>query len=148
MDGTTIRAMVTNKGDAAGMFVQAFVQSEYLAPATKIRLRDDKNASIIPGSNILVFDIIPLLTSDESYSNSVHMLELMESKQSPPKTDIIFQFGESDGTLKYTTYTLDLDQLFLLMRANFGRCSAVSRPDFENGCIGPGAAPDSPGNVK
>ncbi|WP_205837170.1 hypothetical protein [Neorhizobium sp. T25_13] len=143
MEGTTVRVLVNNRGDAAGVFVRADVRSEYLAGATKVRLRDDQRAVIGPGTNLLMFDIIPLLTQDESYRNSVEMIELVLQDKGAPPTDIIFQFGDSDGIPMITRLSLDANKLFELMRANSDRCSAVKVADFYNGCIGPGAALDS-----
>lgn len=64
-----------------------------------------------------------------------------------PETAIVFVFGDSDGKQRATSLSLDVDDLFELMRANSDRCSAVKEPDFYNGCIGPGdiemATPDS-----
>ncbi|MFK0207218.1 hypothetical protein [Agrobacterium sp. NPDC090283] len=143
LDGTTVRVLINNRGDASGVFVRADVRSDYLAGATKVRLRDDQQAVITPGANLLMFDIIPLLTQDESYQNSVDMIELIIQKKDAPNTDIVFQFGDSDGALMVTRLSLDADKLFELMRANSDRCSAIKVPDFYNGCIGAGAAPDS-----
>jgi len=68
LEGTTIRLLVVNNGDAPGVFVRAFTESDYLAPATKIRLRDDQKAIIALGSNLLMFDVVPLLSQDQSLS--------------------------------------------------------------------------------
>jgi hypothetical protein len=141
MDGTTVRLAVINNGDAPGIFVRAVTESEYLAGATKVRLRDDKNSIVNPGSNLLVFDIVPLLTQEQSYNNSVDMIALMIKNKEPPKTDIKFVFGDSDGALRLTRLSLGAEELFELMRANSDRCSAVKVPDFYNGCIGPGEEP-------
>jgi hypothetical protein len=139
MEGTTVRLLVINNGDAPGMFVRARSRSEYLAGATKIRLRDDQKAIIEPGNNLLMFDVIPLLSEDESYRNSLEMLQLIIEKKKAPQTDIVFEFGDSDGTTRVTRLPLDEGQLFELMRANADRCSAIKVPDFDNGCIGAGA---------
>ncbi len=143
MEGTTVRLLVTNRGDAAGVFVRADVHSEYLAAATKVRLRDDQRAVISPGTNLLMFDIIPLLTQEESYRNSVEMIEVVLQNKEAPPTDIFFQFSDSDGYPIVARLSLDADKLFELMRANSDRCSAIKVADFYNGCIGPGAAPES-----
>ncbi|EMS96463.1 hypothetical protein H009_17033 [Agrobacterium tumefaciens str. Cherry 2E-2-2] len=90
-----------------------------------------------------MFDIIPLLTQDESYQNSIDMIELIIQKKDAPETNIVFQFADSDGALMVARLSLDADKLFELMRANSDRCSAITTPDFYNGCIGAGAAPDS-----
>lgn len=144
LEGTTIRLLVVNNGDAPGVFVRADTESEYLAPATKIRLRDDQKAIIAPGSNLLMFDVVPLLSGDQSYSNSLEMLMLIEGKKETPKTDIVFVFGDSDGELRVSRLSLDADKMFELMRANSDRCSAIKEPDFYNGCIGPGELAPAP----
>ncbi len=143
LDGTTVRVLINNRGDASGVFVRADVRSDYLAGATKVRLREDQRAVIAPGTNLLMFDVVPLLTKEDSYRNSIEMIELLIQEKEAPKTEIIFQFGDSDGATKVARLSLDANNLFELMRANSDRCSAVPAPDFYNGCIGPGAAPDS-----
>ncbi|RUW58360.1 hypothetical protein [Mesorhizobium sp. M7A.F.Ca.US.008.03.1.1] len=149
LEGTTIRLLVVNNGDAPGVFVRADTESEYLAPATKIRLRDDQKAIIAPGSNLLMFDVVPLLSGEQSYRNSLEMLMLVEGNKEVPKTDIVFVFGDSDGELRVSRLSLDADKMFELMRANSDRCSAIKEPDFYNGCVGPGElAPDTgPGST-
>ncbi|RVC64391.1 hypothetical protein [Mesorhizobium sp.] len=147
LEGTTIRLMVVNNGDAPGVFVRAFTESEYLAGATKVRLRDDQKAVVAPGTNLLMFDVVPLLNQEQSYKNSVEMIQLILENKEAPKTDIVFVFGDSDGEFRVSRLNLDADKLFGLMRANSDRCSAIKEPDFYNGCIGPGelemAPPDS-----
>ncbi|NRP86938.1 hypothetical protein GFPCMMHI_02849 [Ensifer adhaerens] len=130
------------------MFVKAIPESDYLAGATKIKLRDDRSAIIAPGSNLLMFDIMPLLDQNQSYRNSLEMLQLIIQQKEPPKTDLMFEFGDSDGNLQFARLPLNAEKLFELMRANSDRCSAIATPDFENGCIGPGQiemAPDEGG---
>jgi len=138
LEGTTVRLMVVNNGDASGVFVRAFAESEYLAPATKIRLRDDQKAVVAPGTNLVMFDVVPLLNQEQSYKNSVEMIQLSLENKEVPKTDIVFVFGESNGELRVSRLALDNDSMFELMRANSDRCSAIKEPDFYNGCIGPG----------
>ena len=142
IEGTTIRVLVMNSGDAPGVFVRAFPKGDYLAGATKIRLRDEQKAVIAPGSNLLTFDVVPLLTQDQSYRNSLEMLQLIVVKKQAPETDIVFLFGESDGQSRVTRLPLDAEGLFGLMRANSDRCSAIKAPDFYNGCVGPGELPN------
>ncbi|MGX8007935.1 hypothetical protein ACVDG8_002465 [Mesorhizobium sp. ORM8.1] len=138
LEGTTIRLMVVNNGDAAGVFVRAFTESDYLAPATKIRLHDDQKAVVGPGTNLLMFDVVPLLNQEQSYKESEEMIKLILEKKEVPKTDIVFVFGDSGGEFRVSRLKLDADMLFGLMRANSDRCSAIKEPDFYNGCIGPG----------
>ncbi|MER8882427.1 hypothetical protein [Mesorhizobium sp. M0590] len=138
LEGTTIRLLVNNNGDAPGVFVRAVTKSDYLAGATKIRLRDDQKAIVAPGSNLLMFDIVPLLNQDQSYRNSLEMIQLVIQKREAPTTDILFEFGDSNGDMRVTRLSLDAEQLFELFRANSDRCSAIKVPDFYNGCIGPG----------
>ncbi|MGP4804230.1 hypothetical protein ACSV5G_10710 [Agrobacterium cavarae] len=138
IEGTTVRVLVMNKGDAPGMFVRAFVRGDKLAGATKIRLRDEETAIIRPGSNLLTFDVIPLLTEEQSYVNSIEMIQSIIQDTRPSPTDLIFNFGDSDGSLRATRLQLDGQSMFDLMRSNADRCSAIEKPDFNNGCIGPG----------
>lgn len=142
IEGLTVRVLVNNTGDAPGFFVRAVTKSDYLAGATKVRLREDQKAVIVPGANLLTFDVVPLLTQEESYRNSVDMIELIIQNKEVSKTEIVFQFGESDGGMRMARLDLDAQRLFELMRANSDRCSAVKEPDFYNGCIGPGATPE------
>mgnify|MGYP006951132225 CR=1 FL=1 len=85
IDGTAVRVMIINTGDAPGMFVKAIPESDYLAGATKIKLRDDRSAIIAPGSNLLMFDIMPLLDQNQSYRNSLEMLQLIIQQKEPPR---------------------------------------------------------------
>lgn len=140
LDGTTVRVLVNNRGDAAGVFVRAEVRSEYLAGATKVRLRDDARAVISPGTNLLMFDIVPLLTQDQSYRNSIEMIELALQQKNAPPTEFLFQFGDSQGLPMVARLSLDANDMFELMRANSDRCSAIKVADFYNGCLGPGEA--------
>ncbi|MBZ9683240.1 hypothetical protein LB531_21520 [Mesorhizobium sp. CO1-1-2] len=146
LEGTTVRLLVVNNGDASGVFVRAFTESEYLADATKIRLRDDQKAVVTPGTNLLMFDVVPLLNQEQSYNNSVEMIQLGLEHKEAPKTDIVFVFGDSDGQLRVSRLALDANLLFELMRANSDRCSAIKDPDFYNGCIGPGEIEAAPGS--
>ncbi|SFT71855.1 hypothetical protein [Paraburkholderia aspalathi] len=138
VDGTTLRVVVINRGDAPASLGRVWVDSEYLAGATKVRLRNDSDAIIQPGSKLLTFDIIPLLDEDDSYSSSVEMMSLVLQKKSAPRTEIRFQLLQSDGRFVIQTTSLDAEQLFQLLRANSDRCSSIKTPDFENGCIGRG----------
>ncbi|MDK1389602.1 hypothetical protein QN224_29925 [Sinorhizobium sp. 8-89] len=138
IDGTTLRVVAVNEGDAPAAFILAATRSDYLAGATKIRLRNDADAIIPPGSKLLTFDIIPLLTKEESYRNSLEMLQLVVQKKEATDTAIAFEIAESDGKRFVASFPLSAEDLFFLMRANSDRCSGIQSPDFTNGCIGPG----------
>ena len=138
VDGTTLRVVVINRGDAPASLGRVWVDSEYLAGATKVRLRNDSDAIIQPGSKLLTFDIIPLLDEGDSYNSSAEMMSLVMEKKPAPRTEIRFQLLQSDGRFVIQATSLNADQLFQLFRANSDRCSSIKTPDFENGCIGRG----------
>ena len=66
LDGTTLRVVAVNRGDASASLIRARIDGDYLAGATKVRLRNDSDAIISPGSKLLTFDIIPLLDERQS----------------------------------------------------------------------------------
>lgn len=138
VDGTTLRITAINNGDAPASLIKAWVESEYLAGATKVRLRNDADALIQPGHKLLVFDIIPLLDEEESYRNSLEMLSYVVQEKPAPRTEIRFHVLQSDGRFAIQSFPLDKEQLFKLFRANADRCSAIKKVNFENGCIGGG----------
>jgi hypothetical protein len=138
LDGTTLRVVATNKGDAPASFWRAQVSGDYLAPATRIRLRDDADAIIPPGSKLLVFDIVPLLSEEQSYDLALEAYAAVLAKEPLPETRILFSVSESTGLVNiYPIAIGDLD-MHLLLRANADRCSAIAEKNFQNGCIGPG----------
>lgn len=141
IDGTTLRIVALNEGDAPASIVKAWVDSDYLAPATKVRLRDDSDAIILPGSKLLAFNVVPLLDEDDSYRSSVEMLSFITQNRAAPRTEIRFHIRQSDGRFEVHAIALDAGDLFGLLRANADRCSAISNPNFENGCIGRGTPP-------
>jgi hypothetical protein len=138
VDGTTLRIVAINRGDAPASIIRAWVDSEYLAAATKVRLRNDSDAIIQPGSKLLTFDIVPLLDEDDSYRSSLEMLTYITQNKPAPRTEIRFHVFQSDGRFAVQAISLDAGQLFSLLRANSDRCSAVKTINFENGCIGRG----------
>ena len=142
VDGTTLRAVAINRGDAPASLIKAWVDSEYLAAATKVRLRNDSDAIIHPGSQLLTFDIIPLLDEDDSYRSSLEMLTYVTQNKEAPRTEIRFHVFQSDGRFAIQAISLDAGQLFSLLRSNSDRCSAVKEINFENGCIGRGTPPE------
>lgn len=142
MDGTTLRVVSVNRGDAPATFILAQMHSDYLAPATRVKLRNDADAIIPPGSKLLTFDIIPLLDEDESYRNSMEMMMAIVKKKHAPPTVVLFEIEQFDGRKVVAKFPLDEDDLFRLLRANADRCSAIERPDYANGCIGTGTPPD------
>lgn len=142
LDGTTLRIVAVNRGDAPAAFIHARMNSDYLAPATRIKLRNDADAIIPPGSKLLTFDIIPLLDEAASYNGSMEMMLTMVQKRPAPKTVISFEISQSDGRQEISVFPLDANDLFELLRANANRCSAVKNPDFLNGCIGYGTLSD------
>jgi len=143
VDGTTLRVIATNRGDAPASLGRVWVDSEYLAAATKIRLQNDSDAIIQPGSKLLAFDIIPLLDEDDSYSSSLEMYALAIQNKSAPRTEIFFQVLQSDGRFVIQSVPLDAEQLFHMLRANSDRCSAIKTLNFENGCIGRGTSKEA-----
>ncbi|EPV9122369.1 hypothetical protein ACWAUT_005495 [Pseudomonas aeruginosa] len=142
VDGTTLRIIALNKGDAPASLIRAWVDSEYLAAATKVRLRNDADALIQPGSKLLTFDVIPLLDEDDSFRSSLEMLTHINSGSPAPRTEIRFHILQSDGSFSIQAMSLDAGELFSLLRANADRCNAVSSINFENGCIGRGTPPE------
>lgn len=135
LDGTTLRIVVVNRGDAPATFIRAQMVSDYLAPATRVKLRNDADAIIPPGSRLLTFDIIPLLDQRESYQGSMEMMLLMVQKKPAPQTAILFEITQSDGRQHLARFPLNASDLFELLRANASRCSAIKAPDFLNGCV-------------
>ncbi|EMG6979625.1 hypothetical protein V5J70_004645, partial [Salmonella enterica subsp. enterica serovar Ruiru] len=131
-----------NRGDAPASLIKAWVDSEYLAAATKVRLRNDSDAIIHPGSQLLTFDIVPLLDEDDSYRSSLEMLTYITQNKEAPRTEIRFHVFQSDGRFAVQAISLDAGQLFSLLRSNADRCSAVKEINFENGCIGRGTPPE------
>lgn len=107
-----------------------------------MKLRDANDAIIPPGDKLLSFDIVPLLSETESYSDSLKVLGMMIAGERTPPTSIIIQVAQSDGSMNELTYPLDANSLWALLLANSNRCSAVKEPDFLNGCIGRGDSPE------
>jgi hypothetical protein len=142
VDGTTLRVIAVNKGDAPASLIKAWVDSDYLAAATKVRLRNDADAIIQPGSKLLTFDVVPLLDEDDSYRSSLEMLTYVIQNKSGPRTEIRFHILQSDGRFAIQSISLDAGELFTLLKANADRCSAVANVNFENGCIGRGTPPE------
>ena len=147
LDGTLLRVVAVNRGDAPAVVYSAKIQGDYLAGATKVRLRNDSEAIIPPGSKQLIFDVIPLLDEDQSYQGSLEALTATLSKKPLPQTSIAIGVTQSDGQLTGMIYHLSDNDMFLLMRENADRCSAVDKPNFLNGCIGNGS-PDEAVRVK
>lgn len=142
VDGTTLRIVALNTGDAPASLINAWVDSDYLAAATKVRLRSDADAIILPGSKMLTFDVIPLLDEDDSYRSSLEMLTYITQNKQAPRTEIRFHVLQSNGDFAVQAVSLDAAKLFTLLRANADRCSAISTVNFENGCIGRGTPPE------
>lgn len=142
LDGTTLRIVAVNRGDAPASLIKAWVSSEYLAAATKVRLRNDSDAIINPGGKLLAFDVVPLLDESDSYSSSLEIMGYILKNKPVPRTEIRFQIMQSDGRFVVQAFLLDAEQLFSLLRANADRCSAIKIVNFENGCIGRGTLPE------
>ncbi|WP_051534868.1 hypothetical protein [Deefgea rivuli] len=138
VDGTTLRVVAINRGDAPASLGRVWVDGELLAGSTKIKLQNDSDAIIPPGSKLLTFDIVPLLDENDSYSSSLQMLTFATTNKPAPRTEIRFQVLQSDGRFAIQAISLDVEQLFHLFRANADRCSAIKTLNFENGCIGIG----------
>lgn len=141
-EGTTLRIVAVNTGDAPASLIRAWIDSEYLAAATKVRLRNDSDAIIQPGHKLITFDLVPLLDEDDSYRSSLEMLAYVIQKKSGPRTEIRFHLLQSDGGFAVQAVSVDAGQLFALLRANADRCSAITKINFENGCIGRGTPPE------
>ncbi len=141
VDGTTLRVVALNQGDASASIVKSWVSSDYLAAATKVRLRNDSDAILPPGSKLLIFDIVPLLDEGDSYRSSMEMIHYIMKKKPAPETEIRFHLLQSDGRVEVQAMSLGAEDLFRLFRANADRCSAVKEINFDNGCIGRGLSP-------
>nr|AWM07765.1 hypothetical protein CIT39_15780 [Bradyrhizobium symbiodeficiens] len=139
IDGTTLRVLAVNRGDASASFVYARIDGDYLAGATKVRLRSDADAIISPGSKLLTFDIIPLLDETQSYDGSLEAMTAAVSGKPLPTTSVLLGLAQSDGGVSVLKYTLTNDEIFRLLRDNADRCSSIDKPNFTNGCIGNGA---------
>jgi hypothetical protein len=142
VDGTTLRVVALNQGDAPASLVKAWISSDYLAAATKVRLRSDSDAILPPGNKLLTFDIVPLLDEDDSYRSSMEMIHYIMKKEPAPATEIRFHLLQSDGRVEVQAMSLDAEDMFRLLRANADRCSAVKEINFDNGCIGRGTPPE------
>jgi hypothetical protein len=142
VDGTTLRVVAINEGDAPASIIKAWVSSDYLAGATKIRLRNDSDAILPPGSKLLKFDIVPLLDEDDSYRSSMEMIGYIIENKPAPRTEIRFHIRQSDGRFAVQAMSLDAGDLFTLLRANADRCSSIKEVSFDNGCIGRGMPPE------
>lgn len=138
IDGTTLRVVAINDGDAPASLIKAWVDSDYLAAATKVRFRNDGDAILNAGSKMLAFDIVPLLDEDDSYRSSMEMLQYILERKDAPRTEVRFHVRQSDGRFQIQAIKLDAGELFTLLRANADRCSAIKEMSFENGCIGRG----------
>lgn len=145
IEGTTLRVVAVNRGDASASLIRARIDGEYLAGATKVRLRNDGDAIIPPGSKLLVFDIIPLLDEDQSYAGSLEAIQAIASKKPLPATSVLLGLEQSDGTVSVLRISLTDEDMFSLLRDNANRCSGVKSPDFTNGCIGNGVPADERG---
>jgi hypothetical protein len=137
-DGTTFRVVATNSGDAPASVAAAAIDSNVLAPATKIKLRSDNAAFVQPGSQQLTFDIVPLLSGDQAYGDSLVALSNAIQRKRELAGVVHVRLVQSDG--EYTSYSFPMGQaaLFYLLRAHSDHCQSIKTPDFENGCVGPG----------
>lgn len=144
IDGTTLRVLAVNRGDAPAVLIRARVDGDYLAGATKVRLRNDADAILPPGVKLLTFDIIPLLNEDKSYAGSMDAIQAVVSKKPLPATRILLGIQQSDGRDLVQSLPLDDEDMFDLLRDNADRCSGIGKPNFRNGCIGPGENADDP----
>jgi len=144
IDGTTLRVTAVNTGDASASLIRAWVSSDLLAGATKVKLRNDDDALLPPGHKLLVFDIIPLLDEQSSYQHSLEMMSYITQNKPGPSTKIRFHVLQSDGRFAIQEFALSADDLFKLFRANADRCSAIEKVNFENGCIGAGVPAEEP----
>jgi len=116
----------------------ARIDGEYLAGATKVRLRNDSDAIIPPGSKLLTFDIVPLLDEKQSYDESLEAMTAVISKKPLPTTSVLIGLTQSNGETSVLRFVLDDEDMFHLLRGNADRCSSVEKPNFTNGCVGNG----------
>jgi hypothetical protein len=103
LDGTTLRVVAINRGDAPASLIRARIDGDYLAGATKVRLRNDGDASISPGSKLLTFDIIPLLDEGQSYEGSLQAMTAAMSGKPLPATSVLLGLAQSDGGVSVLT---------------------------------------------
>ncbi len=139
LDGTTLRIIAINRGDAPASLTAARISGDYLAPATKVKFRNDSDAIIPPGSKLITFDVIPLMDEDESYQKSINMIGFVLSNKPAPPTEILFRLAQSDGRYSFHGFKIQDEDMFRLLRSNADRCSGIKEPNFENGCAGSGA---------
>lgn len=141
-EGVTLRVLALNKGDAPASLIRARIGGEYLAGATKVRLRDEANAIIPPGTKLFIFDIVPLLDEGQSYQKSLEVMQAVLSKTPLPPTFVLIGVAQSDGTVGVLKVPLRDEDMFRLLRDNADRCSSIDKPSFSNGCIGYGEPPE------
>jgi len=144
VEGTTLRIVAVNQGDMAATLSQVEMTGTMLAPATKIRLRNDEAALLNPGSKLLIFDIVPLLSQEQSYSQSLELLSQVNDRPENVNTSLTFTIYQSDGTSLLQRFELGWRDIFSILRWNADRCSAIPEPNFENGCVGPGEGTELP----
>lgn len=135
--GTTLRVAVVNNGDAAAFISKIYITNRYLAPATRVRFRDDAEAIIPAGSKIIILDIVPLLDEDTSYKISLKALEY-QILGVDPEAQLGFRITQSDGGFAEQSRVLTIDEFHDIFRSNADRCSAIEHPNYDNGCIGNG----------
>lgn len=141
VDGTTLRLIAVNTGDAPAVISEAWIKNRYLAPATRIKLRDDHEAIIPPGSKIIILDVVPLLDEVTSHKISLKAFEYQVGGIDPDAT-LTFKVTQSDGSFHIQSRPMTIDEFHDIFRANADRCSAIDEPNYENGCIGNGMSPD------
>ena len=138
-DGNTFRVLATNSGDSPAVLVGALIAGKYLPPATKVKLRDEKDAVIPPGAHLLTFDIIPLLDAETSYKGSLEVLTDRISGKGSVSEALRLSIHQANGDIYRQEFNLSSDNLFYLLQANADRCDSIEVPDFVNGCVGGGS---------
>jgi RNA polymerase subunit RPABC4/transcription elongation factor Spt4 len=144
-DGTNLRIIAINSGDAPASLLPAHVQGTFLAGATRVRLKNEEAAFVKPGAQQIVFDIVPPLSSSQAYKASLDILvDLMpdtKGNPSPEKTveNIVVGVMQSNGHYSVHNIPIFADDMFQLLRNHSDRCESEQHPSFENGCIGNGS---------
>lgn len=144
-DGTTLHMIAVNRGDAPAALLPAHVESDILAGATKVRLRNDGAAYIPPGTQQVTFDVVPPLSGGQAYKASLDVMSNLlpnnEGKENGDKIvgTVILGVMQSDGNYAVDKVPINVDEMFSLLRDDADRCQSEKHSSFENGCIGNGS---------
>lgn len=144
-DGTALHIIAVNKGDAPAALIPAHIESDLLAGATKVRVRNDGAAYIPPGTQQITFDIIPLLSGDQAYKASLDvMANLVPDKAGKTQSNkvlghVVLGVMQSNGNYAVSKIPISTSDMFKLLRDSADRCDSEKDPSFINGCIGNGS---------